>query len=131
MPRDFSFCAAGNWSALASSNVNETMVPVAAALAGDAPPTPTINPTERAAARAPARNLRQAVADRAERARVVIGGVTAASFERLEGFETFERSGVSGNRRANVDPTRIAARRYRTIRWGTSARRYVASSTSG
>ena len=45
IPLDFSFCAAANWSAFASSKVNETMVPVAA-LAGDAPPTTTMHPDQ-------------------------------------------------------------------------------------
>src|SRR5664279_3951283 len=48
IPLDAMYWAAGIWSAFASSKVIDTMVPVAA-LAGDAPPIPTSNPTDRAA----------------------------------------------------------------------------------
>jgi hypothetical protein len=48
MPLEVRYWAAGSWSAFESSNVNDTIVPVAA-FAGDAPPTTTIIPSTRRA----------------------------------------------------------------------------------
>src|SRR5664279_150512 len=95
MPFDVRYWEAGSWSALASSNVNETMVPVVAALAGEPPPTAMSMPTVRAVARATARNLRNGLADRVGCARVVIEGVT--ELHPLKG-----RKGSGGGHRKRV-----------------------------